>query len=154
MRALKPLLLVVLLFLSQVLLSQTTERPTEWTVYTEVNGVIFYYKYADCHDYNQGFHRQYVLFKLVNTTSTDLTCTWDEETWYAGVCSTCPEEGENRNPELHISINLLAGETQEATCNYFVMTPLKIFSKHLNYDVPKSELSAFDLVNIDVYPSN
>lgn len=151
----KILFIITFLFVSISSLSyaQTSERPSDWQIYTEVNGVIFYYKYAECNDFNQGIHREYVILKLVNTTSTSLMCEWDNELWYAEKCTSCPDKDEARNPELHRKITLSAGGSKEGSCSITESKELKIFSKHLNYNAPNAELSGFDLININVYPT-
>ena len=146
--------LILFVLFSFSAFSQTTERPTEWKLYKEISGVQFYYKYSECNDYNQGFHREYVLLKLVNTTSTALSCEWDNEMWYAEKCTSCPDkEDQKRNPELHRKVDLIAGGFIEGNCSFSGETTLKIFSKHLNYKVPHSELSGFNLININIYPT-
>jgi hypothetical protein len=146
--------LFALLFIGLSVLSlssQTTadypiiERSTDWVLYQEANGVQQYYKFMECHIPNEGYHREHVLIKLVNTTNIEKQVDWDMVIYY-GEKIVNPN---GDNPEQHRSVTVPANGSVEGECKMGDKT-LRIFSKFLNYTMEDWLLSHFELRNFVV----
>ena len=121
----------------------------EWHLYSEKNGLKIYYKYTECHNDKEGSHKEYILFKFVNTTEVKLKAEWDRRIWYDGKCKNCT----STSPEHHNSIEIKAGESIEACCDTGSLRALKICSRILNYkDMPV--VTRFEFENLKVNPTN
>lgn len=121
----------------------------EWQLYQEKNGLQIYYKYSECHNDKEGSHKEYILFRIVNTTSVKLKADWERRIWYDGKCMNC----NSSNPEYHCSIEVKAGESIEACCDTGSLRILKICSKILNFkDMPV--VTKFEFENLTVNPVN
>ena len=121
----------------------------EWQLYSEKNGMKIYYKYTECHNDMEGSHKEYILFKFVNTTEVKLKAEWERRIWYDGKCMNC----NSTSPEYHYSIEIKAGESIEACCDTGSLRALKICSRILNYkDMPV--VTRFEFENLNVNPAN
>lgn len=137
------LLLFSLFFISAASFSSNGDK--EWTLHKEVNGIQIYYKYIDCNIPSEGYYREQVLLKFVNTTQTPLKIRWQKEAWYEGKCTSCGKD------EYKFELEIPAGETVVGDCDIYSPSKLKIFSKFLDL---KSEvhLEKFNIAVIDVNP--
>jgi len=124
------------------------ERNFIWTEYSEKEGVLFEYKFEECNIPSEGFFREYVLVRLTNSNNYDVIVDWDIVKWYGLSCVNC----DHSNKEQHRSVSLKAGSVLEGTCALNEFPKMKMFSKFLNFDAPDSELTNFQLENIEVKP--
>jgi len=124
----------------------TIERSTDWVLYQESNGVQQYYMYSECNIPEEGFFREYVLVKLVNTTDQIKYVDWDVVKWYG---ENCVNPDANIQ-EQHRSVMLQQNETVEGSCALDTDKTLKMFSKFLNYKFDDWVLSHFELRNFTV----
>ena len=140
MYALKMVMIISILFFSVFLFSQEGE----WQVYENVNGVEINFCYQECNNVNQGMHKEYVVFKFINTTANLVEVSYSILLWY--------DEKEimpgNKENVKHIVIE--PNQIFETSCNKY--REYNIFSKFLNYN--KTELTKFELVDIRVGQDN
>lgn len=140
----KRIALFILLFTG---LTSLIKAENEWQLYSEKNGVKIYYKYSECINKQEGTEKEYVLFKLINTTDVNMIVEWERRFWYDGKCKNC----DSQSPEYHSKLELKAGETLEGCCDLQSKRDLKICSRVLNFkDVPI--LTKFELENLSVNP--
>ena len=137
------LILIIALFVS----GYTFCQETEWELYTTVDGVEIYTKYADCHAKNIPDQKA-VIIKVVNTTGSEVTIEWDRAIWYNDKRhdSSNASDGEN-----HYTVTIPANGTKEGDCE----TPrgaLYIYKDFITYETDV-KLSRFELENIKVTPS-
>lgn len=123
------------------------KKSDQWEFMYEIDGVNFYYKATECTDVSQGYFREYVLLKLENTNDFEIVANWDVEMYYNNECFNC---GDKLNSEHHKSIAINSNGTVEGTCELYEPKTLKIFSRFLNYESPKSTLTNFKLINITI----
>jgi hypothetical protein len=144
--------LFALLFIGLSVLSlssQTTadypiiERSTDWILYQEANGVQQYYMFAECNIPEEGFFREYVLIKIVNTTSETKQVDWDIVKWYGKNCNNCDEQSQ----EQHRSVIVEPNASLIGNCSLKTDKTLKMFSKFLNYQMEDWVLTHFELRN-------
>jgi hypothetical protein len=124
------------------------ERHFFWSEYVEKEGVLFEYKFEECNIPSEGFFREYVLVRLTNSNNYDVVVDWDIVKWYGLSCVNC----DYSNKEQHRSVSLKAGFVLEGSCALDEFPKMKMFSKFLNFDAPDSELTNFQLENIEVKP--
>jgi hypothetical protein len=122
------------------------ERSTDWVLYQESNGVQQFYKFSECNIPEEGFFREYVLVKLVNTTAQIRYVDWDIVKWYGENCVN----PDGNLEEQHRSLILQPNETVEGSCSLDTDKTLKMFSKFLNYKFDDWVLSNFELRNYTV----
>jgi len=142
----KRFLLIFILFsvISPVLI-MAQAKSDEWTLHKEASGIQIFYKYADCNIPSEGFYKEMVLLKFVNTTQTPLKIKWQREAWYNGKCSSCGLD------EYKFELEVPAGETITGDCDIYAPSKLKIFSKFLDL---KSNvgLDKFNIAVLEVNP--
>ncbi len=122
------------------------ERSTDWILYQESNGVQQYYKFTECNIPEEGFYREYVLIRLVNTTNSIKQVDWDIVKWYGEKCIN----PDGNIEEQHRSVLLQPNETLDGSCALDTDKTLKMFSKFLNYKFEDWILSHFELRNFIV----
>jgi len=125
---------------------QLTEN---WTEIASLDGVLFYAKKADCNRPQDGIYQQMALIKVVNTTSYNITVSWDFLQWLDDTLWTrLPVRPENKK-----IIHLEEGASLEGNCDkdsdYY--SSLTVFCRFLNYD-DKPELTKFEFSNIIITP--
>ncbi len=98
---------------------------------------------ADCHDDENGIHKQFVFFTLKNKTNEAIRVSYKKQLWYNGTCTTCNSDSK----EQQFSIVLNPNETIQGTCDKNNKA-LSVFSKMLN--MKKSELTRFELTDIKI----
>lgn len=125
------------------------ERSTDWVLYQKKDGVEQYYKFQECNIPEEGFYREYVLIKLVNTTDKVVRVEWDIVSWYGNKCANANVD----NPEYHRSVILQPLQTVEGTCDLRFGKKLVIFSNFLNYKID-DYLTHFELRNFKVSIGN
>ncbi|MBE0640562.1 MAG: hypothetical protein IH599_00920 [Bacteroidales bacterium] len=119
---------------------------TEWTLAKEVNGVMIYFKRAECNDHVNGIFKEQVLVRMVNTTGRDLRMEWDMEFWYGEDCRTCDPANDR---EYHYVLDIKGGEMLEGLCGPETPRELKYYIRFLNYP-HIAQLSRFELANLNV----
>jgi len=122
---------------------------TEWTLSQDVDGVLIYFKRAECNDQVNGIFKENVLVKIVNTTDRNLKLAWDMEFWYGEECRTCDPANDK---EYHYVLDLKAGEAVEGSCSRETPRELKYYIRFLNYD-HIAKLTRFELGNLGVMPN-
>ena len=138
---LKPLVFILIPFL---ITAQNTKN-YEWKLYTEVAGIEIFYKYAECHNTEEGIHQELVLLRFINTGPHRMYLTWHAQVYYDSYNIT------ENSKENKFMLSIDGGEVIEGNCELNCPKGLKIFSKFLNYD-DKPELIKFELKNIQVNP--
>lgn len=121
------------------------ERSSDWVLYQRKDGVEQYYKFQECNIPEEGFHREYVLIKLVNTTDKVVQVQWDIVSWYGKQCVNSSAD----HPEYRRNIILQPHQIVEGTCDLRYGKKLAIFSKFLNYK-NDDVLTHFELRNFKV----
>jgi len=117
----------------------------QWQSYFKNENITIEYRYEDCHDNQNGTHKQYLLLKVSNNTDKAIDVSFRKELWYNEACTGC----EGNSPEHQVQLKMKPGAKDEGTCG--TSNPsLKIFSKML--DMKKSQLTKFELKNISVSP--
>jgi hypothetical protein len=114
-----------------------------WQTYFKNETVIIEYRYEDCHDEQNGTHKQFVFLKVSNTSAEVVEISFSKEFWYNDKCTNC----EANSPEHQVTLKLKPNSVDEGRCGTS-NTSLKIFSKFL--DMKKSQLTKFELKNISV----
>jgi len=142
------ILLIAFVFTCLNLKAQNSEKSQDWKQYKELNGVLIYYKYLEYNSEKDGLHQEFLLLKIVNTTSTKLKIQWDIELWYDDKCTTC---GKNFYDENHKEFVMDEGENFEGSLKEDSNWNLKIFSKFLNYE-NMPQLTKFELTNLIIEP--
>jgi hypothetical protein len=120
------------------------KRSGNWEFLYEMDGVNFYYNVVECHDEANGYHREYVHFKLENTNDYDVAVEWDIIMYYNGKCLNC---GDKQTIEHHRVATVSANTSTEGQCMDFGNKTLRVFSRLLNYNDPTSTLTKFELIN-------
>ncbi len=138
------LLLVILITAFPLFISAQT-KSKDWTLHKESGGIQIFYKYTDCNIPSEGFYREMVLLKFVNTTQTPLKIKWQREAWYNGKCSSCGLD------EYKFELELPAGETIAGECDIRTPSKLKIFSKFLDLK-SNTSLDKFNIAVLEVNP--
>ena len=122
------------------------ERNYDWTEYFRSEGISIEYKFSECIHESEGYFREFVLIRIVNTTNSHIVVDWDYVMFYGSRCVNC----DMNSTEHHRSIAVAPNSTTEGSCAYGEPKILKIFSKFLNYDMPDAILSSFQLENITI----
>ncbi|OPZ98962.1 MAG: hypothetical protein BWY70_01100 [Bacteroidetes bacterium ADurb.Bin408] len=141
----KHLLKFVFLFITFPLLISAQTKSKDWTLHKETGGIQIFYKYSDCNIPSEGYYREMVLLKFVNTTQTPLKIKWQREAWYNGKCSSCDLD------EYKFELELPAGETVTGECDIRTPSKLKIFSKFLDLK-SNTSLDKFNITVLEVNP--
>ena len=118
-----------------------------WKSYFKNESVTIEYLYEECHNEQNGSHKQYVLLRISNISDKALEIKFTKEFWYDDKCTNC----NSNSPEHQAILKLKPNSIDEGSCGTS-NTALKIFSKFL--DMKKSQLTRFELKNISVSPLN
>lgn len=129
-----PALTVFITFISQ------GQVNSEWKLYESAGGTEIWQTTEECHDFANGLHYEYIVMKIINTTSTAKTISWQKEIYYNGLKS----EPENALKTEEISLKPF--ETLQGGCNNEPEI-LRIFSRFLNY-TDKPHLTKYELSNL------
>jgi len=121
----------------------------DWELYSSVDGINIYTQTKSCFMSNSDVQREYVFFKLENTTSNQLHIIWDYLLYYDGECTTCNEQ----DYEHSVNIILNPDEIRESNCINFGNDKLFIFSKHI-YPQIDGMLTNYILDNLEVHILN
>jgi hypothetical protein len=126
--------------------SFTQNKPAEWTLLQQENGVDVYFKYSFCQP-RMGFDKELVLFRFINTTATDLNAEWDNETYRGSECTTCKS-----SDEYHYKIRLQSNSSLEGDCSIECDYRLRVFSefRDAGYKKEQKPLTKFELANFNV----
>jgi hypothetical protein len=118
----------------------------EWTEYYNNDGIRIEYKFSECIHESEGYFREFVLIRIINTTDSHAIVDWDYVMFYEHRCVNC----DMNSTEHHRTIELAPNSSTEGSCTYGEPKTLKIFSKFLNYEMPDAILSNFQLENITI----
>ncbi len=123
--------------------------PTEWTTYYESDEITITFTYLNC-EYQEQFNQEYLILRIQNKSTTDITIYWQEQLWYDNKCMNC----EHNSTEFRKEILVKAGTTIIGDCTTY--NNLRIFSKFTEKleDMPGVDkintLTQFELKNINI----
>ena len=136
-------LFIGLLLLASNLIGQTTN--STWQKAFENHKVLFETQYFNCEIPKDGLYAEYVLVKLSNKTTETVTVNWYTDTYYNNYCTNCDHNARDTKR----SYTLKPNETITGSCEPGLNIGLKIFSKWLRMDNPKT-LSHFEISDITI----
>lgn len=116
-----------------------------WKLYKFIDGIEIYTANEECHDFANGTHYDYIVFKFVNTTSVPKKMTWSENIYYNGKCTGCDETSDISLFMVELDPN----ESKEGGCGKDENDTFRIFNRFLNY-TDKPILTKFELMNLIV----
>ena len=139
-------------FISAMLFSAVFSQainPTEWTTYYESDEITITFTYLNC-EYQEQFNQEYLILRIQNKSTNDITIDWQEQLWYDNKCINC----EHNSLEFRKEIIVKAGATIRGDCTTY--NNLRIFSKFTEKleDMPGVDkintLTQFELKNINI----
>lgn len=135
----------IILFLLFFSLKSYAQNP--WNFKQEKEGVSIFTKDVFC-DVKQGFDRDLILFKIVNSNNNDIQVSFKLNRWVDNVCLNC---NSNSNEDYRF-YNIQANQTIEGDCDNFRSTNLSLFVKFndLNYSNTPKVLSNYSIENIQI----
>ncbi len=136
--------LIILFFLIS---SISLYSQDDWMLKTQIEGVSIFNKEIFC-DVNQGFDRDLILFKIVNSNNIDIQISFKLNRWIDNVCLNC-----NSNlPEDYRLYDIQASQTIEGNCDNFRLTNLSVFVKFndVNYSNIPKVLTNYTIENIQI----
>jgi hypothetical protein len=136
-------IIFLLLFFPITVFSLTPDN--NWKLYKSIDGIEIYSANEECHDFANGTHYDYIVFKFVNTTSVPKKITWKENLYYNGKCYGC--DGTSDKPLFVVELN--PNETKEGGCGKDEGDTFRIFNRFLNY-TDKPTLTKYELMNLMV----
>lgn len=113
-----------------------------WELYSENEQIRIEQSIQKCTDNSQGTDNTFVLLKISNKTSEEITVDFDKEVWYNGVCFGCDEQ-----KEKHVSLKINALSEVQGTCEK--ESNIRIFHS-MPQKFSKNILSDFKLKNIKI----
>ncbi len=141
-----PITLAFITLLSNTLLAS---NPVDWETYFENDSITIEFAYQNC-EYIEQFNSEFVIFKITNYTSQNLTIEWEEQLWYDENCINC----ETDNNESRKRITIHSNSNLQGRCNE--NNSLSIFSK-FTLDLDKmpgvnkiNALTKFELTNLKI----
>lgn len=114
-----------------------------WTNYSRTPELEINYRYAECHDTQNGTHKSIVVLQFVNLTGNQLSVSYNKQAWYNDVCKGC-----ENTPESRMGIRLAPYETRTGACDDKKTKAVYIFDKML--DVKSAALQKFELANLQI----
>lgn len=103
-------LLLVLLATTLTAMAQFEATP-DWTMVHEQDEFTVEYRWMDCPDPANGMHKEYIVLRYDNRTSSDLIVKFDMERYYNGVCATCANEDNELGRMVELPANsVVAGD--------------------------------------------
>ena len=138
---------LILLIVVAVLSFTAQSQSSDWLLHSSEKGISFYSKTAECHIVQEGLHQEMLLIKLVNTTSNDVTVSFNLEIWSEKI-----QMNKESMDEFYYSIPLKAGESIEGKCEQLMNSPyqLELFVRFLNMDTRGPIMTHFSIVNLKV----
>lgn len=124
-------------------------KSLDWQVLTALPTIGISYKYNECHDNYNGFHREDVFLKMSNVSTLPVKIEYDLVLWYEGVCVNC----NTNNSELHFELDLSAGSERVGDCSDKTAA-LRFMSSLLNTPGEVKKLSNFSIRNLKVTSLN
>ena len=124
-------------------------NPTEWTTYYESDEITITFTYLNC-EYQEQFNHEYLILRIQNKSTNDITIDWQEQLWYDNKCMNC----EHNSPEFRKEIIVKAETTIRGDCTSY--NNLRIFSKFTEKleDMPGVDkintLTKFELKNVNI----
>jgi len=134
--------IVAVLFIA---ISFGQDKPKDWTLLQEFEGVNIYYKYIEC-DYNRGIDQEFTVLKMENSTAEKISLNYWVELFYNNACKTCGEE------EYLFHVDLEAGAFVEANCTLETNHHLRFFSKFIDFE-NVDQLTSFKLTKLFFGPN-
>lgn len=136
---------VFILFL--LFFSLKSNAQNSWSLNQEKEGVSIFTKDVFC-DVIQGFDRDLILFKIVNTNNNDIQVSFKLKRWVDNVCLNC----NSNSSEDYRLYNIQASETIEGDCDNFRSTNLSLFVKFNddNYSNTPKVLTNYSIENIQI----
>ena len=140
---------LTLAFITLISTTLSASNPADWETYFENDSIKIEFAYQNC-EYLEQFNSEFVIFKITNYTSQNLTIEWEEQLWYDENCMNC----ETNNSENRKQITILSTTSSEGKCN--INNDLRIFSKFTEKleDMPGvnkiNALSKFELKNLTI----
>jgi hypothetical protein len=142
LRLVKKLSIAILLIgLSVASISSTT---LDWEFVIENNDIEFYQSHDILSDPSRDVSKDVIVYKVTNTSESDVVVSWTNELYYDGICSSCGSQNEHR-----YSLNLKAGESIVGEAND-KSKGLSIFKGFVNNHPSAKKLTANNIVNIRV----
>jgi len=128
-------------FISQSLVSQTTEGVEFDRIVFESEVIQIQSEFQNCNIPSEGLDRDYVILTIRNYKDYDVYVEFDQELYYDKICKTCDKD------EYHFTFRLGPEEVISGKCHFESIAGLKIF-----HGMPekwlKEKLSDFKLRNI------
>ena len=122
--------------------------PSDWTLYSDYNGITVEYKYQEC---NSGSvkNQVLVLFRFKNTSTNDMTLSWSTKHYRNGDCYNC--ENIDSHEYMH-EIALNPGQIVEADGTSKENDNIYLFSSFINLvkGMPSTKLTGFEFINVTV----
>jgi len=124
-------------------------NPSEWTTYYESDEITITFTYLNC-EYQEQFNQEYLILRIQNKSTNDITIDWQEQLWYDNKCINC----EQNSIEFRKEIIVKAGATIRGDCTTY--NNLRIFSKFTEKleDMPGVDkintLTQFELKNVNI----
>jgi uncharacterized protein YneR len=117
---------------------------SNWEPLLENEKIIIFTKYSDCSQPSQGFHFEYLLFKVENKTSQKLYITWDFDYMYDN-----QKRHEESDDEISVGLVVDSFKSVESSCLSKENKQMRLFVR----DGKKKgvrELTDFSITNLNV----
>lgn len=127
--------------------SLKSNSQNSWDLKQQKEGISIFTKNVFC-DVNQGFDRDLILFKIVNSNNNDIQVSFKLNRWVDNVCLNC----NSNSSEDYRSYNIQASQTIEGDCDNFRLTNLSLFVKFndVNYSNTPKVLTNYSIENIQI----
>lgn len=121
---------------------KNVQFPSNWSLYSEINGVTIYYKLHECDEENS----RYIFFKLENSTSNTISVSWNVRYYFNENCLNC---GIEQKEEYKMQVQLHPSEELETNC---FNNSLALFHSFIERapGMSLTELTNFELVGLQV----
>ena len=140
---------ITLAFITLTATTLSASNPAGWQTYFENDSIKIEFAYQNC-EYTEQFNSEFVIFKISNHTSKNLTIEWKDQLWYDENCINCETNIRENRKQFSIS----ASSSSEGKCN--INNDLRIFSKFTSKleDMPGVNkiitLTKFELTNLKI----
>ena len=140
---------IFIAFITLISTTLSATNPADWETYFENDTVKIEYSYQNC-EYLEQFNTEYLILRITNNTTQEITIEWQEQLWYNENCTNC----ETNNEESRKQVTISAISATEGKCN--MNNYLRIFSKFTETleDMPGvykiNALTKFELTNLKI----
>lgn len=138
------LLLALFLNVDSLLIAQETAGVPGFKLHSEISGLQIFSQDMECNDTHNGIYEHYMVFMFVNSTGESMNISWQKETWYNNICTTC---GKTQVPENTFNITLQPGESIQGKCDASSNSGLKVFKEFTNSTKGRT-LTKFEFKNL------